>query len=40
MVFCKPVVIESSATMAAMPMTTPNVVNPALSFRSLMALNE
>jgi hypothetical protein len=33
-------VIESKATMAAMPMTTPKVVKPERSFLSLIALYE
>jgi len=33
-------VIESNATIAAMPITTPNVVKPARSFLSFIALKE
>jgi hypothetical protein len=39
-VVCSPWVIESKATMAAIPITTPKVVSAALSLRSLIALKE
>jgi hypothetical protein len=40
MVTCKPWVMDKSATIAAIPMTTPKIVKAERSLRSLMALKE